>query len=109
MIKFLDLKKINEPYMQAYKERFDDFLNSGHYILGEEVKSFEKEYAAYCGTKYSVGVSNGLDAITLIFEAYKVLGALSVGDEVLVPANTYIASVLAISNAGLIPVLVEPC
>lgn len=108
MIKFLDLKKINEPYIQAYKERFDDFLNSGHYILGEEVKSFEKEYAAYCGTKYSVGVSNGLDAITLIFEGYKVLGALSVGDEVLVPANTYIASVLAISNAGLIPVLVEP-
>jgi len=108
MINFLDLKKVNEAYFTEYKKILDDFLNSGHYILGEQVSVFEKEYASYCGTGYCVGVSNGLDAIRLIFEAYKLQGELRVGDEVLVPANTYIASILAISNAGLKPVLIDP-
>ncbi len=108
MIKFLDLKLINKGFEAEFKKGFKDFLNSGHYILGEQVSSFENEFSSYCGTDYCVGVSNGLDAIRLILEAYKTLGKLSEGDEILVPANTYIASVLAISNAGLKPILVEP-
>ncbi|WP_147678939.1 DegT/DnrJ/EryC1/StrS family aminotransferase [Algibacter pacificus] len=108
MIKFLDLKLINKRFEIEFKAKFDRFLNSGQYILGEEVLKFEKEFAAYCGTTYCVGVSSGLDALELIFEAYKVLELLKEGDEVIVPANTYIASVLAISNTKLIPVLVEP-
>lgn len=108
MIKFLDLKLLNKPYENEFKAKFEAFLNSGQYILGNEVLSFEAEFAAYCGTSFCIGTSNGLDAIQLIFDAYKVLGKLKVGDEVIVPANTYIASILAISNAGLKPVLVEP-
>ncbi|OBQ55558.1 DegT/DnrJ/EryC1/StrS family aminotransferase [Tamlana sp. s12] len=108
MIKFLELKKINARYQDEFKNQFDFFLDSGSYILGEQVSSFEKEYANYCGTKFCIGVSSGLDALQLVFEGYKSLGALKVGDEVLVPANTYIATVLAISNTGLKPVLVEP-
>ncbi len=108
MIKFLDLKLLNKPYENEFKAKFEAFLNSGQYILGNEVLNFEAEFAAYCGTKYCIGTSNGLDALHIIFEAYKVLGKLSVGDEVIVPANTYIASILAISNTGLKPVLVEP-
>ena len=108
MIKFLDLKLINQKYHDLFKEAFDNFLDTGQYILGEQLLAFEKEFAMYCGTKYCMGVSNGLDALKLIFEGYKELGILEVGDEVLVPANTYIASVLAISNSGLKPVFVEP-
>jgi len=108
MIKFLDLKALNARYQEEFKSCFENFLNSGNYILGTEVTNFEQEYANYCGTTYCVGVSSGLDALQLIFEAYKVLRVLKVGDEVIVPANTYIASVLAISNTGLTPVLVEP-
>ncbi|MDO5980109.1 DegT/DnrJ/EryC1/StrS family aminotransferase [Flavivirga spongiicola] len=109
MIKFLDLKLVNKDYEIELKKAFEGFLNSGHYILGEQVSLFENEFSSYCGTKYCIGVSSGLDALQLIFEAYKVIGLLSIGDEVLVPANTYIASVLAISNTGLKPVLIEPC
>ncbi|GGD26798.1 DegT/DnrJ/EryC1/StrS family aminotransferase [Hyunsoonleella pacifica] len=109
MIKFLDLNLVNEVYETDFKKSFKDFLKSGHYILGNQVSEFENEFASFCGTEYCIGVSSGLDALQLIFEAYKVIGRLSVGDEVLVPANTYIASVLAISNAGLKPVLIEPC
>lgn len=109
MIKFLDLKQVNEEYHDLFKEAFDNFLDKGQYILGEQVEEFEKEFADYCGTNYCIGVSNGLDALTLIFEGYKELGVLSIGDEVIVPANTYIATVLAINNSGLSPVLVEPC
>ncbi|WP_445957203.1 DegT/DnrJ/EryC1/StrS family aminotransferase [Yeosuana sp.] len=108
MIKFLDLKALNHRFETEFKNEFEIFLRSGTYILGEHVTFFEKEFANYCGTKYCIGVSSGLDALQLIFEAYKVLGILKKGDEVIVPANTYIASVLAISNAGLKPVLVEP-
>ena len=108
MIKFLDLYRINEKFQVEFKREFERFLNSGQYILGNQVELFEKEYAAYCGTKYCVGISNGLNALQLIFEAYKTLGKLEAGDEVIVPANTYIASVLAISNANLKPILIEP-
>lgn len=108
MIKFLDLQAINERYNTAYKNRFDHFLTEGYYILGTEVSTFETKYASYCNTQYCVGVANGLDALTLIFKAYIQLGKLSTGDSVLVPANTYIASILSIINAGLKPVLIEP-
>ncbi len=108
MIEFLNLKSINRQFEKEFKEKFACFLDQGKYILSEEVHSFEKEYAAYCGTKYCIGVSNGLDALKLIFEAYKILGVLSNGDEVIVPANTYIASILSCSNLNLKPVFVEP-
>lgn len=108
MIKFLDLQAINERYNTAFKNRFDHFLTEGYYILGTEVSTFETKYASYCNTQYCVGVANGLDALTLIFKAYIQLGKLSTGDSVLVPANTYIASILSIINAGLKPVLIEP-
>ncbi|MEP5340503.1 MAG: DegT/DnrJ/EryC1/StrS family aminotransferase [Algibacter sp.] len=108
MIKFLDLKRINNRFKNEFKIEFDKFLDTGQYILGNQVDCFEKEFANYCGTKYCVGVGSGLDALQLIFEAYKVLGVLKKGDEIIVPANTYIASILAISNTGLVPVIVEP-
>ncbi|MFI0431009.1 DegT/DnrJ/EryC1/StrS family aminotransferase [Mariniflexile sp. HMF6888] len=108
MIKFLDLKALNDRFREELKNEFNHFLDSGSYILGEQVGCFETEFANYCGTKFCIGVSSGLDALHLIFEAYKTLGILGIDDEVIVPANTYIATVLAISNAGLKPVLVEP-
>ena len=108
MISFLDLKKINEVYSDGIKEAISGVLDSGWYILGNNVSSFETEFAEYCGTKYCIGVANGLDALILIIEGYKELGVFKNGDEILVPANTYIASILAISRAGLTPVLVEP-
>ena len=108
MIVFLDLKKINEPYEIAFQEKLKSVLEKGWYILGNEVKVFENDFANYCGTKYCVGVGNGFDALVLIFKGYIQLGKLQKGDEVIVPANTYIASILAIMQADLIPVLVEP-
>lgn len=108
MIKFLDLQTINERYNTAFKNRFDHFLSKGHYILGSEVSTFETNYATYCNTQHCIGVANGLDALTLIFKAYIQLGKLEAGDSVLVPANTYIASILSIINAGLKPILMEP-
>jgi dTDP-4-amino-4,6-dideoxygalactose transaminase len=108
MIKFLDLKKINEPYEIAFQEKLKSVLACGWYILGKEVQDFEANFAQYCGANYCVGVGNGLDALTLIFKAYIQLGKLQKGDEVIVPANTYIASILAILQADLVPVLVEP-
>lgn len=108
MIKFLDLHKINARFETQFQKQFQQFLNSGHYILGQHLKTFEDNYATYCGTKYCIGVGNGLDALTLIFKAYIELGKLKENDSVIVPANTYIASILAIINAGLQPVLVEP-
>lgn len=108
MINFLDLKKINLQYKAELKDAFSRVIDSGWYIRGNECNEFEKEFAAYCGTKYCVGVANGLDALILIFRAYKELGILQNGDEVIVPANTYIASILAISENNLNPVLVEP-
>ncbi len=108
MIKFLDLKKVNARFKEEYEDVFNRFLNSGNYILGEEVSKFESAFKLYCGTGHCIGTSNGLDALRLIFEGYKILGKLHDGDEILVPANTYIASVLAISSANLKPILVEP-
>ena len=107
MIKFLDLHKINLQYESEFQSRFKTFMDSGHYILGNEVNEFENEFASYCGTSYCVGVGNGLDALRLILEGYKILGKLEEGDEVLVASNTYIATILAIQQANLVPVLVE--
>ncbi len=108
MIPFLDLKAINAQYKDELKEAYSRVIDSGWYIQGNECEEFEKEFADYCGVKYVIGVANGLDALTLIIRAYKELGVLSERDEVIVPSNTYIASILAISENGLIPVLVEP-
>lgn len=108
MIKFLDLKKINTPYEIAFQEKLKSVLENGWYILGNEVAAFESNFAHYCGTKHCIGVGNGFDALVLIFKGYIQLGKLQKGDEVIVPANTYIASILAILEADLIPVLVEP-
>lgn len=108
MIKFLDLKKINEPYETAFQNKLKSILDNGWYILGKEVEAFEKSFAEYCDSKYCIGVGNGFDALVLIFKGYIQLGKLQKGDEVIVPANTYIASILAVLEADLIPVLVEP-
>jgi dTDP-4-amino-4,6-dideoxygalactose transaminase len=108
MIKFLDLQKINAIYQESFQEKLKLVLDKGWFILGKEVKSFETHFANYCETKYCIGVGNGLDALVLIFKGYIQLGKLQKGDEVIVPANTYIASILAILQADLIPVLVEP-
>lgn len=107
-IPFLNLKKLNAPFEKAFQERFVDFLNSGHYILGNSVSQFEKEFAVYCGTKFCIGTGNGLDALTLILKGYVELGRLNPRDKVIVAANTYIATILAVKHAGLTPVLVEP-
>jgi dTDP-4-amino-4,6-dideoxygalactose transaminase len=107
MISFLDLHKINLRFETEFKNKFTDFLDAGYYILGSNVTAFEEEYANYCGTKYCIGVGNGLDALRLILEGYKALGKLSDDDEVLVASNTYIATILAIKQAGLTPVLIE--
>lgn len=108
MIPFLDLKKINAQYQNELKEACARVIDSGWYIMGEELTAFEIEFAAYCGTKHAVGVANGLDALTLTLRAWKELGKIKAGDEVIVQANTYIASILAITENDLVPVLVEP-
>lgn len=108
MIKFLDLHKINLPFQEAIHQKMQEVLDKGWFILGDEVKTFETNFASFCGTKYCMGVGNGLDALVLIFKGYIQLGKLQKGDEVLVPANTFIASILAILQADLVPVLVEP-
>jgi dTDP-4-amino-4,6-dideoxygalactose transaminase len=108
MIKFLDLHKINQPYRQAFERCFQTFLDSGQYILGDEVSDFETQFASFCGTRHCIGVANGLDALVLILRAHIELGYLKKGDAVLVPANTYIASILGVINSGLKPVFVEP-
>ena len=107
-IPFLDLKQVNAPYMDALKDAAAAVVESGWYIRGSYCERFEKEFAAYCGYAYGVGVGNGLDALTLMLRASIELGRLAPGDEILVPANTYIATVLAVNAAGLVPVLVEP-
>ena len=108
MIEFLNLKEITKRDKEHLMVAFEQVLDSGWFILGEKEKNFEKEFAEYCGVKNCIGVANGLDALILILEAYKELGFMKNGDEVLVPSNTYIASILAVSKAGLNPVLVEP-
>lgn len=108
MIKFLDLQKINAQYADELKQAAAEVIDSGWYLLGERVKHFEQNLAAYIGVKYAIGVANGLDALRLILKAYIELGFMKEGDEVIVPANTYIASILAITDNRLKPVLVEP-
>ena len=108
MISFLDLKSINAQYRSELIDAATRVIDSGWYIQGNEVKAFEEEFANYCGTKHCIGVANGLDALILTLRAWKELGKLKEGDEVIVPANTYIASILAITENRLKPVLVEP-
>lgn len=108
MIQFLDLKKVNTRFRDELISACSKVIDSGWYIYGEECKKFEQEFADYCGTKHCVGVANGLDALTLTLRAWKELGKLQDGDEVIVPSNTYIASILAITENRLSPVLVEP-
>ncbi|MDE5882800.1 MAG: DegT/DnrJ/EryC1/StrS family aminotransferase [Muribaculaceae bacterium] len=108
MIKFLDLQKVTESHSEEINEAISRVVNSGWYLQGKENEKFEKNFADYIGTKYCVGCANGLDALIWIFRAYVEMGIMKSGDEVIVPANTYIASILAISENGLVPVLVEP-
>ncbi|WP_396196927.1 DegT/DnrJ/EryC1/StrS family aminotransferase [Flavobacterium sp.] len=108
MISFLNLTKINQPFEVAFQEKMKQFFEAGWYVLGNEVSAFEAGFASYCGAKYCIGVGNGLDALVLIFKGYIELGKLQKGDEVLVPANTYIASILAVLQADLVPVMIEP-
>ena len=108
LIPFLDLYKINSIYHEKLKDCFSDFLESGIYIKGTNVEKFENEFSKFCGTDYCIGVGNGLDALTLILKGYIELGKINSGDEVIVAANTFIATILSIKYAGLQPVLVEP-
>jgi dTDP-4-amino-4,6-dideoxygalactose transaminase len=104
MIHFLNLKAVNERWSNEIQSAIKRVLDSGWYILGEEVQLFEREYARFCGVKHCIGVANGLDALTLILRAYDI----GVGDEVIVPSNTFIATILAVSLVGATPVLAEP-
>ena len=108
MIKYLDLKKINDLHDGEIREAVNRVLDSGWYLKGEATRHFEQSYADYIGTRHCIGCANGLDALTLIFRAYIEMGIMAEGDEVIVPANTYIASILAITENRLKPVLVEP-
>lgn len=108
MIQFLDLKSVNNQYKEELIDACSRVINSGWYITGKELETFEKEFASYCGTKFALGVANGLDALILTLRAWKELGKIQEGDEVIVPSNTYIASILAITENKLKAVLVEP-
>lgn len=108
MISFLNLGKINAEHREEISTAMTRVLDSGWYILGNETMRFERQFADYCGVSHVIGVANGLDALTLIFRAFIELGIMAEGDEVIVPANTYIASILAISENRLKPVFVEP-
>ena len=108
MIPFLDIEKINQQYASELKKVAAEVIDSGWYLLGERVHQFEKNMAEYIGTRHAIGVGNGLDALKLILRAYIELGCMQEGDEVIVPANTYIATILAITCNRLKPILVEP-
>ncbi|KMJ43317.1 aminotransferase, partial [Xenorhabdus khoisanae] len=108
MINFLDLKKINKQYEAELRNACTKVIRSGWYILGEELDNFENKFADYCNVRHAIGVANGLDALTLVLRAWKNMGKLSDGDEVIIQANTYIASILAITANNLKPILVEP-
>ena len=108
MIKFLDIQKITQKYSTEIHEVVSRVIDSGWYLQGDENKEFEKNYANYIGTNYCIGVANGLDALRLILRAYIELEIMNEGDEIIVPANTFIASILAITDNKLVPVLVEP-
>lgn len=108
MISFLDLKKINSQYASELKNAASRVIDSGWYLMGKELENFEQNYSKFCGIDYTLGVANGLDALRLIFKAYIEIGIMKSGDEVIVPSNTFIASVLAITDNDLIPIFVEP-
>ncbi|WP_315054119.1 DegT/DnrJ/EryC1/StrS family aminotransferase [Chryseobacterium indoltheticum] len=108
MIKFLDLQKINLQHQTEIEAQLLEVFRSGWYLLGEKLKNFEDNLSSYIGSSHAIGVANGLDALRLILKAYIEMGIMAVGDEIIVPSNTYIASILAISDNGLVPVLVEP-
>lgn len=108
MIKFLDLQKINLQYQNEIEAKLLEVFRSGWYLMGSQLSNFEKNLSDYIGAKHSIGVANGLDALRLILRGYIELGIMNPGDEIIVPSNTYIASILAISDNGLVPVLVEP-
>ncbi len=108
MIKFLDLKRINDSFEPHLSNAVKRVMDSGWYLLGREVEEFEKEYAMFLDVKHCIGVANGLDALRLILRAYMELGFMKEGDEIIVPANTYIATILAITDNRLVPVFVEP-
>ncbi|MBS7786443.1 DegT/DnrJ/EryC1/StrS family aminotransferase [Flavobacterium sp. CYK-55] len=108
MIKFLDLQKINAQYADELKQAAAEVIDSGWFLTGDKLATFEKQLAEFTGAKHAIGVANGLDALRLILKAYIDMGVMAAGDEVIVPANTYIASVLAITDNQLVPVLVEP-
>lgn len=108
MVKFLDLERVTNSFEPEISEAVNRVVASGWYLQGRENEEFERMYSDYIGVSHTVGCANGLDALTLIFRAYKELGIMRDGDEIIVPANTYIASILAVSENGLIPVLVEP-
>src|ERR1700744_1962421 len=104
MIPYESLKRLNSPFESKFREKFETVINNGHYILGPELEKFEKEYAAWHNINYCVGISNGLDALILALKACN----LPEGSEVLVPSNTYIATILAVLGCNMVPVLVEP-
>ena len=108
MIKLFDLQAITKEHEDEYFSAINRVVKSGWYLQGHETDTFEREYAQYVGTKYCVSVASGLDALRLIIRGYKELGVFNDGDEIIVPANTYIATILAIADNGLTPVLVEP-
>ena len=107
-IPFLSLREVNARYADELKAAAARVIDSGWYVLGDELAAFEREFAAWCGVRHAVGVGNGLDALALILRGYKELGVIAEGDEVIVPGNTFIASFLAISENRLVPVPVEP-
>ena len=104
MVKFLDLHAVNTPYREEIDRAIASVIDSGWYLLGNANKSFEQSFSSFCGVRYTAGVANGLDALNLIIQSF----GFGSGDEIIVPANTYIASILAISQNGCTPVLVEP-
>lgn len=108
MVKFLDIQKITQSFEPELSEAIEKVVKKGWFLLGEETSAFEAEYAKFTGSKHCIGVANGLDALRIILRAYMEMGIMAEGDEVIVPANTYIASVLAITENRLKPVLVEP-
>lgn len=108
MIKFLDLQKINLTHQDEIEKKLSHVFRSGWYLMGQELSAFESSFSRYIGTKHTIGVANGLDALRLILRGYIEMGIMQKGDEILVPSNTYIASILAISDNGLVPVFVEP-
>ena len=107
-VKFYNISKLNKKYENNFIKNFKKINKKGRYILGDNVKKFENNFANYCNSKYCIAVGNCVDAIKLSFMAFKILGEMKNGDEVLVPANTYIASILGITSVNLKPIFVEP-